>query len=838
MASAKDRNGCGRSGPDLRIAGEAGDSLPAGIDRHDGGGEMPLTARLVHVAIAAIAAAAVAAAFAAPAPAYKVKIRETSYGIPHIKANNYGSAGYGVGFAFAKQNICTFADNNVTTSARRSKFFGPDGESPASAAGPVNNLDSDFFWQSVIDSGRIEGLLKAKGVQSPSKNAKAAIRGYAAGYNAYLKKVGVDGIPDPRCRGEKWVKPIKPIDVWRRIYQADLLASAQNFISDFVAAQPPTSTTSAPELSPDEAAEALRGSEFDVQRNDADTARMGSNALGVGSEDSQNGHGLVLANPHFPWQGIDRFWDLHIQIPGELNVIGSSLMGFPAVNVGHNRHVAWSHTVSTAQRFTLFELELDPSDPTSYIYDGKSTPMTSREVTVPVKGGGTESTTLWYSRFGPILARPSVGLSWTDTTVFALGDANDQIRSADTWLNMDKAKSAKDLVKAQSKYQGDPWVNTIGADDKGRAFYADNSVVPNVTAEKIDTCIKPGVSTLIHQVAGLIPLDGSTSACNWGNDPDAAVKGIFGPSNLPIEFRDDYVLNANDSYWQTNAKQPLTGFSPIIGCEGCEQGLRTRLGHEMVEQRMAAHDGLGSEPGFTLKNMTKMWLGDRSLAAEMTSDSLAQICNDNPTIDGVDVTEACPIIGAYNDTGLLDSPGGWLFNIWWQKAGSGTFWNNPFDVNEPLTTPNTLNQSNPATIAALGAAVKELRDRGIPLDASYGDVQFAAGRNGKRIPIHGCTTGCWQAISSATSDSDPGVTYGQVNYGSSTVQMTELRPKGPKGHWLLTYSQSADPESKHYDDQTKLFSKSEFVPMLYTNKEIRSDPKLKITKLKEKTKKK
>ena len=153
---------------------------------------MPLTARLVHVAIAAIAAAAVAAAFAAPAPAYKVKIRETSYGIPHIKANNYGSAGYGVGFAFAKQNICTFADNNVTTSARRSKFFGPDGESPASAAGPVNNLDSDFFWQSVIDSGRIEGLLKAKGVQSPSKNAKAAIRGYAAGYNAFLKHEVLD----------------------------------------------------------------------------------------------------------------------------------------------------------------------------------------------------------------------------------------------------------------------------------------------------------------------------------------------------------------------------------------------------------------------------------------------------------------------------------------------------------------------------------------------------------------------------------------------------------------------------------------------------------------------
>ncbi|HET6830853.1 MAG TPA: penicillin acylase family protein [Solirubrobacterales bacterium] len=802
---------------------------------------MRIDRRLVHCAIGALVMTLAALGIVAPALGYKAKIRETSYGIPHVKAHSYGSAGYGVGYAFAEQNICTFANNNVTTSARRSKYFGPDGESPASAAGPVNNLDSDFFWQSVIDSGRIEELLKAKGVQSPSKDAKAAARGYAAGYNAYLKKVGVDGITDPRCRGERWVKPIKAIDVWRRIYQADLLASSQNFISDFVAAEPPTTMTSAPQVSPDEAADALRGSDLDVSQNQADAAKLGSNALGVGEQDSRSGNSLVLGNPHFPWRGIDRFWELHVQIPGEINVIGASLMGFPAVNIGHNRHVAWSHTVSTAQRFTLFELELDPSDPTSYIYDGESIPMTSRTVEVPVGGGEKESTTLWYSRFGPVLARPSVGLSWTDTTVFALGDANDHIRGADTWLHMNKAKSAKDLVKAQSKYQGDPWVNTIGADDKGRAFYADNSVVPNVTAEKIDTCIKPGISTVIHNAAGIIPLDGSTSACNWGNDPDAAVKGIFGASNLPIQFRGDYVLNANDSYWQSNADEPLTGFSPIIGCEDCEQGLRTRLGHQMVQERMAATDGLGDEPGFTLKNMTKMWLADRSLAAELTSDSLAQVCTDNPTIatpsGNVDVTEACPILAAYNDTGLLDSPGGWLFNIWWQEAGGGTFWSTPFDVNEPLTTPNTLNQTNPATIEALGVAVQELRDQGIPLDASYGDVQFSPARNGKPIPIHGCNTGCWQAIAANADPDSDSYEYGQVGTGSSTVQMTEFKPQGPKAHWILTYSQSENEKSKHYDDQTKLFSKSEFVPMLYANKEIRGDPNLKIRKLKEKSKK-
>ena len=68
--------------------------------------------------------------------------------------------------------------------------------------------------------------------------------------------------------------------------------------------------------------------------------------------------------------------------------------------------------------------------------------------------------------------------------------------------------------------------------------------------------------------------------------------------------------------------------------------------------------------------------------------------------------------------------------------------------------------------------------------------------------------------------------------------MTEFTKHGPKGDWLLTYSQSDNPDNKHFDDQTKQFSKSKFIPMLYTNKEIKSDPNLKVTKLKSKGKKK
>ena len=66
----------------------------------------------------------------------------------------------------------------------------------------------------------------------------------------------------------------------------------------------------------------------------------------------------MLGNPHFPWQGSERWYELHLTIPGKLDVIGAALQGVPAVNIGFNRGVAWSHTVSTARRFTPYELEL------------------------------------------------------------------------------------------------------------------------------------------------------------------------------------------------------------------------------------------------------------------------------------------------------------------------------------------------------------------------------------------------------------------------------------------------------------------------------------------------
>ncbi len=56
----------------------------------------------------------------------KVTIRRTAYGIPHILADDFAGAGFGLGYAFAEDNFCALADITVTVGGDRSRYFGAD----------------------------------------------------------------------------------------------------------------------------------------------------------------------------------------------------------------------------------------------------------------------------------------------------------------------------------------------------------------------------------------------------------------------------------------------------------------------------------------------------------------------------------------------------------------------------------------------------------------------------------------------------------------------------------------------------------------------------------------
>src|SRR3984885_4802185 len=77
-------------------------------------------------------------------------IVRTAYGVPHITARDFGSLGFGYGFALASDNLCTMAQTYVTVLGERSRYFGPDATVAGLAGGQSSNLDSDIYWRSVI----------------------------------------------------------------------------------------------------------------------------------------------------------------------------------------------------------------------------------------------------------------------------------------------------------------------------------------------------------------------------------------------------------------------------------------------------------------------------------------------------------------------------------------------------------------------------------------------------------------------------------------------------------------------------------------------------------------
>lgn len=765
-------------------------------------------------------------------------IRTTEYGIPRIVADNWKGLGFGYGYSLAKENICSMADIYTTNRGERSKYFGPEGKWQLTGNGfEYTNLQADFAHKRIIAEKKIPELLKLKAPQGPKPQVRDVVKGYVKGYNKWLKSTGVNKIQDTTCKGQPWVKPITELDVYLRFYELGTLASAGAAVDGTTEASPPAAMASAG--SADEA-EVPSAAEFEGLAEKLDP-EVGSNAVSLGSEATSTGKGMLFGNPHFPWSGSERFFQAQLTIPGKINVSGASLLGAPVVLIGHTQKLAWSHTVSTSRRFMLYAEKLVPGDPTSYLVDGQPQKMDSVDVTVEVKQADgslqNETRTFYSTKHGPITTvLQGINIGWSGSTAYALRDPNsDGLRFINHFFDADRSQSVGDLVKTLKRNQGVPWVNTIAADSKGNALYADVSVTPDVTPERFADCKVAGLGDVAWNAAKVAVFDGSRLACDPQLQPGAVVPGILSPSQMPLQIRKDYGQNANDSYWISNPKDPLEGFAPIIGAEQTARGLRTRNGLVQIEEQLA------NGGKFTLPRVTQFITNNRNYGAELLVPDMVAHCQANPVINGVNVAEACGVLAAWDKTENLDSAGAPLWREVMGEMPTANRYTVPFDVNDPVNTPRGLNVADPEIAKALSDAVTYMTSRNVPLNSTWRTNQYVT-KNGQNIPIPGGPGGhgvynVITAIENKVDPADPdsagtGI-YGSVRHGSSFIQAASMTgAKCPPVKMILTYSQAATNEkSKHFADQTKLFSDGKWVNDRFCAKQQKKSPGLKTKRL-------
>ena len=206
------------------------------------------------------------------------------------------------------------ADTYVTVNGERSRYFGPDASYTRGGNGTINNnLNSDFFYQRIIDNGTIEHLLALRAAARPA----ARDQGGGARLRRRLQPLPArdrrrQHLRPALPRRGRGCAPITEMDAYRRFYQLGLIASQGVAIDGIGGAQPPTG------------AGRRRPTPRRAGRHDRATLKRAAAARrhrlerrsALGKDATDNGRGMMLGNPHFPWDGSERFYEAQLTIPG------------------------------------------------------------------------------------------------------------------------------------------------------------------------------------------------------------------------------------------------------------------------------------------------------------------------------------------------------------------------------------------------------------------------------------------------------------------------------------------------------------------------------------------
>ncbi len=792
-------------------------------------------------------------------PRYEATIRRTTDGVPHISGATIADVAFGQGWVNGEDHGCTLSDQVIKVLGQRAATLGPgaDGE----------NVESDFAWRAID----IATIAAADFENVASDEIVAQFEAYTAGWNDQLADVGGDR-NNGWCAGAEWVRPLEPVEIYTYARSVALLASSARLVDYLGSAQPP-------------AAEPVgirraNSSTIDLSRFEQavdglglnDPSGLGSNGWAIGRDRVEGAQGgLLLANPHFPWEGELRFAEVQLTVPGQFDIYGANLLGLPGIGIGFTDGVAWTHTVSAGKRLTAYNLTLDPTSPTSYLVDDEPVPMTPTQTTIDIlRADGTvdtETRTLWRSEYGPIIDFPGVG--WTDTNVLTFRDANiDNNEFIEQYARMPAVKSIDDLSAINAQYQGVPLFNTVATDSEGNVWYADTAATPNLSAEAEQLYIAKLFSDPVTQIAyeqGVVLLDGSDSRYRWEEQPGARDPGLVPFAELPQVERTDYVFNSNDSFWVPSAEFTLTGpYSIMNGEQGTALTMRTRQNAAVLGD--ANSTGLAGPDGlFNADEVRTAAFENSARTAVLLRQSAVAACGAFPLVelpdlladDGtvslsattVDLTAACGVLAAWDGVYDLDRSGPM---IWRETMGrfddadfeqAGPLFDDSFDPANPTTTPSVPAADPRPMLQAMGRAVQTITEAGFALDTTLGAAQFSE-RSETRIPIHGGSDrdGVTNVVtwSGSATSGEPAPERGEpvaagsslrgegyrVNAGTSFVMTVDYTGAEPAAWALLVYGQTGDRTSPLFDVQTEAFSNKVWRQVAFTDAQIEADPEL------------
>ena len=228
---------------------------------------------------------------------------------------------------------------------------------------------------------------------------------------------------------------------------------------------------------------------------DEDAPWRASNNWAVMPKRSATGHALLAGDPHLDLTLPSIWYEVHLVVPGRLDVYGVTIPGVPAVVIGFNRDVAWTFTNTGADVMDFYVEEVDDDRrPTRHRVDGAWRPIEPRvEVYRGPKGDTVAVDTVYYTYRGPMqrVRDRWVSLRWT---------VLDAGREAAGFVEGARARTAAEFEDAMARSYRAPAQNMLAADRGGHIAIRSTGRYP------------------IRAQNGAVALDGTKSANDWQGD--------------------------------------------------------------------------------------------------------------------------------------------------------------------------------------------------------------------------------------------------------------------------------------------------------------------------------
>lgn len=187
-----------------------------------------------------------------------------------------------------------------------------------------------------------------------------------------------------------------------------------------------------------------------------------SNNWAVAPQRSATGTALLAGDPHLELTLPSIWFEVHMVVPGLMDVGGVTIPGLPGVTIGYTRAFAWSFTNTGADVMDFWrETVNDPEQPTRYELDGAQQPLESQvEQYRDAQGALIATDTVYYTHRGPMRRQGREWLSMRWTVL----EAGTELMG---FYNGLRATTATAFLDSLAAYYQAPAQNMIVADTAG-----------------------------------------------------------------------------------------------------------------------------------------------------------------------------------------------------------------------------------------------------------------------------------------------------------------------------------------------------------------------------------